>query len=96
MTAAEAAAALTKEHGAAAECASDDDCTFTMYAENACCPMLCAPRAVTKKEAQATEDHAKGCPRAAECPLPSCHPPRFSTVPACVQGRCEAKIRDRD
>jgi hypothetical protein len=103
MTAAEAAATLCSsgQHGGAGDaaaddgpCAADDDCTFTRIAPGACCPMLCTPRAVTKKGAEAAEAHMKTCARGHECPQPMCRPPRELTIPACVQSRCVAKVRD--
>jgi len=102
MTAAEAAASV--RHGgagdgvaAAAEdspCASDDDCAFTLVGPGACCPMLCAPRAVTKKAADALEAHVRECSQGKSCPLPSCAPPRFQTVAACEKNRCVTKVRE--
>lgn len=75
-------------------CASDADCVFTRIAPGACCPMLCAPRTVTKKAAEALDEHVRSCAAGHECPLPSCRPPRAMTTPACVQSRCVAKVRD--
>lgn len=73
-----------------APCASDDDCTISRVAPHACCPMLCEPRAVTKKAAQVIEAHTKSCSMF-KCPEPACRPPRQSTAPACVQNRCVMK-----
>ena len=75
-------------------CATDADCTFTRVAPGACCPMLCVPRAVTRKGADALDQHMKSCAKGHECPLPSCRPPRQMTTPACVQSRCVSKVRD--
>lgn len=76
-----------------ARCSTDDDCTFTHIAPGACCPMLCEPRAVTKKEAEALDAHVRTCAPGHQCPVPLCRAPRFSTMPACVQNRCIAKLR---
>jgi hypothetical protein len=74
-------------------CATDADCAFTKFAPGACCPMLCEPRIVTKKRAQALEDGIPGCGgKADSCPQPLCRPPRQSIAPACEQGRCVAHI----
>jgi hypothetical protein len=97
MTAAEAAAALSREShadGEDASCATDDDCTFTRLAPGACCAMLCSPRAVTKKDAAALDAHARSCPMSHECPQPSCAPPRQATWPACEKNRCVTRVRD--
>lgn len=104
MTAAEAAAiAAAQSHGAAGDapaaaagpddssCATDADCTFTQLAPGACCPMLCVPRAVTKKESDALDAHARACVLKHECPQPACRAPRTETYPACVQNKCIAK-----
>ena len=91
---AEGAVAARSSEGDDAACATDADCTFTRVAPGACCPMLCAPRAVTKKAADALDEHVKSCAKGHECPLPSCRPPRQMTTPACVQSRCVAKVRD--
>jgi hypothetical protein len=106
VTAAEAAAAATAQpHGAAGDapaaahepddspCATDDDCTFTRLAPGACCPMLCVPRAVTKKASDALDAHVKSCAMKQECPLPACRPPRTMTYPACAQNKCVTKER---
>ena len=102
----EAAAVLSRHHPAAAgdpapaavsddaSCATDDDCTSTRLAPGACCPMLCSPRAVTKKEAEALEAHVKSCAMTHPCPQPSCAPPRRMTFPACEKNRCVTKVRE--
>ncbi|TMA18058.1 MAG: hypothetical protein E6J88_19845 [Deltaproteobacteria bacterium] len=90
MTASEAAAAAVSEDSS---CASDDDCTPTMIGPGACCPMLCSPRAVTKKAADALEMHVRECAQGKTCPLPSCAPPRFHTVVACEKNRCVTKTQ---
>ena len=97
--AASAAAAASAPSAATPEsdegpCATDADCTFTRVAPGACCPMLCVPRAVTRKGADALDQHMKSCAKGHECPLPSCRPPRQMTTPACVQSRCVSKVRD--
>lgn len=105
MTAAEAAATLSRQHpGGAAEaapatgsdeaCASDDDCTLTRLAPGACCPMLCSPRAVTRKGADALEAQVKSCGLTKPCPQPPCAPPRQLIYPACEKNRCVTKVRD--
>ena len=106
VTAAEAAAILSRQHPVAggdaapaaasddASCASDDDCTSTRLAHGACCPMLCSPRAVTRKEAEALDAHVKSCGMTHPCPQPSCAPPRQMTYPACEKNRCVTKVRD--
>lgn len=74
-----------------APCAADADCGFTLFAPGACCPLLCAPRPVTRQGAAAAERHAKSCSLASACPEPSCRPPRETVYPACERGRCVAK-----
>jgi hypothetical protein len=101
LTASEAAAAAAREpHGGGAgdgaaqtaseegPCASEADCTFTRVGPGACCPMLCAPRAVTKKRGAELEAHLAGCNGGRACPEPMCRPPRERQILACVEGRC--------
>ena len=87
-------AGASSPDGDEAACATDADCTFTRVAPGACCPMLCAPRAVTKQAAAALDEHMRSCARGHACPQPSCRPPRRMTAPACVQSRCIAKVLD--
>ena len=78
--------------GAAAEdspCQGDADCALTRVEAGACCPMLCSPRVVTAKRAQELRAKSADCGR--RCPVPQCMPPRFGTVPACVEHRCVGK-----
>jgi hypothetical protein len=84
-----AAAAIPED----SPCASDADCAFTLVgpAETACCPMLCAPRVVTKKRAKALEDRIPACSGGRECPQPLCRPPREQVMAACVQNKCVTK-----
>lgn len=101
ITAAEAAAAYARSRAAltggggdasaAGECETDADCAFTRVAEGQCCPMLCAPRAVTKKVAQELESKVDGCNAGKGCPVPACRPPPQATRPACVRKRCAAQ-----
>jgi len=80
---------------AADECSSDTDCVLTTHAEGQCCPTECAPRVVSARHAAELQALAAKCAR--PCPIPSCAPPRFRTVPACVQGKCAGRaMRDSD
>ena len=74
-------------------CASDADCAFTRVGpgETACCPMLCAPRVVTKKRAKELEDRIPACSGGRECPLPMCRAPREQVTAACVENKCVGK-----
>jgi hypothetical protein len=76
------------------QCETDDDCGLTRVglAENACCPMLCTPRVVTK--ARAAELHARiaTCSAGRRCPQPTCRPPRERVTPACVEHLCVAVV----
>ncbi len=105
MTAAEAAAAVrAQSKGGAGDapspvpsedsCSTDADCVFTRLSPGACCPMLCAPRAVTKAAAEALEAHVKTCSMTQACPQPACRMPPQVTYPACVQNRCVNKVRE--
>src|SRR5881397_1187749 len=69
------AAAVTADDS---PCASDADCAFTRVGagETACCPLLCAPRVVTKKRARELEDRIPVCSGGRACPEPMCRPPR--------------------
>jgi hypothetical protein len=105
ITAAEAAAIAARSGSAGdsparaapaddSRCETDDDCGLTRVglAENACCPMLCTPRVVTK--ARAAELHARiaTCSAGRTCPQPMCRPPRERVTPACVEHLCVAQV----
>ena len=70
------------------ECRSVDDCTTTLYESGGCCPMLCHPRALSKKAAAAQMKVQMQCQNLRACPQPLCRPPRFQSVLACVAGQC--------
>ncbi len=72
-------------------CESDADCAFTLIDTGACCPMLCAPRAVSKKQADALQAHVNSCRKGRQCPHPMCRPPPFATSPSCQEHRCVGK-----
>jgi len=70
-------------------CSTDADCTTTRVEVGGCCPMLCAPRVVTRERAQALEANITACSKGR--PLrraPFCRPPLETVLPACVQNRC--------
>jgi hypothetical protein len=78
---------------AAAECATVDDCATTRFEEGACCAMLCAPRATTKK---AVQEAAKvQCNTLVKCAQPFCLPPRFQHRLACEAGKCVMQLVGR-
>src|SRR6202171_5171975 len=100
MTAAEAAAIAARSGSAGdsparattpddSPCKTDADCSFTRVGpgEHACCPMLCAPRVVTK--ARAAELHARiaTCNGGRRCPEPMCRPPSQRVNPGLVQAK---------
>ncbi len=73
-------------------CTSDDDCGFTRVGPGDCCPTMCNPRVVTKKQAAELEAHIALChPGPNQCPVPLCRPPQKRTSPSCQAGRCIAK-----
>jgi hypothetical protein len=74
-----------------AGCASDADCALTRVPPGGCCPMLCTPRAVTRKRADALEAAIAICEKGRNCPQPLCRPPTREITAACVEGRCVAK-----
>jgi len=74
-----------------APCATDADCGLTNVAPGACCPMLCAPRAVTLKRAGELEARAGCAGKPQRCPEPLCRPPSGTVAPACEAGRCVAR-----
>jgi len=105
MTAAEAAAIAARSGSAGdsparattpddSPCKTDADCSFTRVGpgEHACCPMLCAPRVVTK--ARAAELHARiaTCNGGRRCPEPMCRPPSERVTLACVEHKCVGKV----
>src|SRR4051812_45507702 len=55
-------------------CAADSDCALTRVEAGACCPMLCSPRVVTRKVADALESRTGSCGKG-RCPDPLCRPP---------------------
>ena len=65
-----------------------DECTTTLYESGGCCPMLCHPRALSKKAAAAQMKVQMQCQNLRACPQPLCRPPRFQSVLACVAGQC--------
>ena len=69
-------------------CQTVDDCTTTYFASGACCPMLCSPRAVTRKAAAAQMKEVMQCQNLKACAHPLCRPPPFERQLACVEGRC--------
>jgi hypothetical protein len=78
---------------AGAECATVDDCATTRFEDGACCPMLCAPRATTKKAVQ--EALKTQCNTLVKCAQPLCLPPRFQHRLACEAGRCVMQMVGR-
>ncbi|HEX8953270.1 MAG TPA: hypothetical protein VF945_15555, partial [Polyangia bacterium] len=84
---------VAKAPKASLDCATDDDCALTKLRDGDCCPMLCQPRAVSKKSAEALDKYAATCakPKGGRCPVPACAPPRIDMRPACVSGKCEAR-----
>ena len=74
-------------------CQTDADCGFTRVGEepSACCPMLCAPRVVSKKHAGELDQRIASCNSGHECPQPSCRPPPTQVRPACEANRCVGK-----
>lgn len=75
-----------------APCTSDADCGLTSVEPGACCPMLCTPRAVTRKRADELEARTGCGGKAQRCPEPLCQPPRQGIAPACEAGRCVARV----
>ena len=82
------AAAGSPESAEDNSCATDADCGFTRVAAGGCCPMLCAPRVVSKKQADALQKHVGSCRRGQLCPEPLCRPPLGSLTPSCQEHRC--------
>jgi hypothetical protein len=74
-----------------AGCAADKDCAFTRVPAGGCCPMLCEPRAVTRKRAEMLEAAIGRCSDSGQCPQPLCRPPSETFVAACVKNRCVAR-----
>ena len=75
-------------------CASDADCGLTLVPEGECCPMLCTPRGVTARQAQALERKALECEQRQPCAMPMCAPPRRQPVAFCEAGRCAVRHVD--
>src|ERR1041384_403557 len=73
----------------AGSCESDSGCALTYFREGNCCPQLCAPRVVSARRAAELKEQGAQCDR--PCPKAACMPPRFETVPVCVQNKCVAK-----
>jgi len=71
-------------------CVSDRDCALTRFANLDCCPMLCEPRAVTKRRAEELERHSNRCSSATRqaCPNPLCRPTETAPIVACERRRC--------
>lgn len=85
-----AASAAGSGDPAAAEdapCESAADCALTRIEAGACCPMLCAPRAVTRERAARLAAEIASCGEN-RCPQPLCRPPAHTFVTACEGGRC--------
>jgi len=74
-----------------AGCASDANCALTRVPPGGCCPMLCTPRAVTQKRADALEAAIPICEKSRRCPQPLCRPPMREITASCVEGRCVVK-----
>jgi hypothetical protein len=87
---------VPSEAAQAGVCASDADCGLTLIREGECCPMLCAPRGVTAKEAQALERKSQECEQRQPCAVPMCAPPRAQPVPVCEAGRCAVRHVNRE
>ena len=77
-----------------APCQSVRDCALTRFADLDCCPMLCEPRAVTKRRAEELERHSDRCASATRqaCPNPLCRPTETAPTVACERGRCIKRI----
>ena len=75
------------------KCTTDADCAFTAMADGDCCPSLCQQRAVSKASAAALEKYGAECKKPeGGCPVPECAPPRIDRVPACISGKCVARV----
>src|SRR6266478_9891705 len=72
-------------------CATDADCSLTRVPPGGCCPMLCTPRPVTRRRADALEAAIPNCHKGRECPEPLCRPPDREVAAACAEGRCVAR-----
>lgn len=66
-------------------CGADADCALTWVARGACCPLLCAPRAVTGARAAALETEQARC---GPCPSPACAGGGPAAAATCEGGRC--------
>jgi hypothetical protein len=69
-------------------CSTEADCSTTRVEVGGCCPMLCAPRVVTKERALALEANVAVCRKGRQCAQALCRPPLETVLPACVQNRC--------
>lgn len=79
------------------KCTTDADCDFTAFADGECCPTLCPKRVVSKTSAAALKKYAAECKKPeGGCAIPECAPPRFTTVPACVSGKCAERAAMRE
>ena len=75
------------------KCTTDADCDFTAMADGECCPMLCPKRAVSRISAEALAKYAAECKKPeGGCPVPECAPPRITMMPACISGKCVARV----
>jgi hypothetical protein len=74
------------------KCTTDEDCVLTSLADQKCCPTLCSPRPVSKASAEALAKYAASCSKHDECPALACAPPHIISVPACVSGKCVARV----
>lgn len=78
------------------KCTADADCAFTAMADGECCPTLCPKRVVSKTSAEALGKYAAVCKKPeGGCSVAECAPPRITTVPACVSGKCVARAAPR-
>jgi len=69
-------------------CSTEADCSTTRVEVGGCCPMLCAPRVVTRERALALEANVGACSKGRQCAQPLCRPPLETVLPSCVQNRC--------
>lgn len=74
-----------------AECKSVDDCATSLFEEDACCPVLCHPRALSKRAASAQLKMQLQCQNLRACPQPLCREQPFRSALACEAGRCIMK-----
>jgi hypothetical protein len=79
------------EATASAQCTQDADCGLTLVPEGSCCAMLCNPRPVSSKEAEALRKKEQECEKKQPCPVPMCAPPRRRPQAVCEAGRCAVR-----